>query len=460
MPLALRLGGRLKVPALAASLGEVIRRHEVLRTVFSTGPEGEPRQTVLPAAPLGLPVVDLAGLQVPDRERQLGRLAAGEAARPFDLEHDLPLRAVLVRLGREEHALFVTLHHIASDGWSLSILVREIAALYQAAAMGERSPLPELPVQYSDYAVWQQRWLEGEALAAPLAYWRRQLAGAPAVLELPADFPRPEIQSFAGASRTESLPGELARGLHDLSRRQGTTLFMTLLAGFGLLLRRLTRSDDIVVGTDVANRTRAEVEPLVGFFVNQLVLRVDLAGDPTFVEVLSRVRRMALSAYAHQDLPFERLAEAQLRGGRSARHAPLFQVKLVLDNAPAARLEVPGLRFEPLRTPARAAQVDLMASFGATHEGLVSTFNYNTDLFREPTVALWMGQLAELLRQAVARPEARISELDAAIAEIERRHREQAAGRRRASRGGLRKARPVAVAAPISARDEEPPPGA
>ncbi|HEY2737238.1 MAG TPA: condensation domain-containing protein, partial [Thermoanaerobaculia bacterium] len=347
LPLALRLTGPLDAGALERSLDEVFRRHEVLRTTFAEGPDGEPRQIMAPFHPAGLPRVDLAGLSPAAARAEADRQTTREARRPFDLVHGPVARAFLLRLGEQEHHLLVSCHHIAFDGWSAGVLRRELSALYGG------SPLLEPAFQYRDFALWQRRWLSGETLAAQLAYWRQRLAGAPGVLELPADRPRPPVQSFRGATLALAVPA----GIASLARSEGATLFMTALAAFAALLGRFTGQMDLVVGSPVANRTAAGLDDLLGFFVNTLALRADLAGDPPFRILLGRVRETALSAYAHQDLPFERLVE-ELQPSRDPSRSPLFQVMLALDLVHEGDL-APGLGCEPLRVDTGTAMFDL-----------------------------------------------------------------------------------------------------
>ncbi|HSG39079.1 MAG TPA: condensation domain-containing protein, partial [Thermoanaerobaculia bacterium] len=339
IPVTLRVEGPLRAEVLALCLGEIVRRHEALRTVFAAI-EGSPVQVIQPAAPFELPVVDLAAL--PESEAAALTLAREEAARPFDLARGPLLRGVLLRLGGEDHVAVLTLHHIASDGWSMGLLVHEVGTLYTAFAEGRPSPLPELPVQYADFAVWQSSWLRGEVLESEVSYWRRQLAGLPPLLPLPYDRPRPTAQSFRGATRPAGLPAGLTRQMQALGRREGATLFMVLLAGFQALLSRYSGQEDLAVGSPVAGRNREEIEGLIGFFVNTLVLRGDLTGEPTLRELLGRTRETALAAHLHQDVPFEKLVQ-ELAPERSLAHSPLFQVMLALQNAPAAPLEIPGL---------------------------------------------------------------------------------------------------------------------
>ncbi|MBZ4423313.1 non-ribosomal peptide synthetase, partial [Myxococcus sp. RHSTA-1-4] len=406
MPSVLWLDGALDVGALERSLTELVRRHEVLRTTFADGPV----QVIHPPPHLSLPVVDLSSLPEASREDEARRLAREEARRPFDLTRGPLLRATLLRLGDTRHLLVLVLHHVVSDGWSMDVLVRESAALYAAFREGRASPLPELPVQYADYAAWQRGWLQGDALESQLSWWREHLAGAPPLLELPTDFPRPATQGFRGASHTRVLPRSLADSLQALSRREGTTLFMALLAGFEAVLSRYSGQEDFVVGTDIANRNRAETEGLIGFFINQLALRARLEGDPTFRELLASVRRTTLGAYAHQDLPFEELVKA-LNPERDQGHAPLFQVKLVLQNQPGSRLEMPGLTLRTEAVAAGTSRLDLTLSVTETARGLECECEYRTDLFTADTIDRMVRHLGTVLEAAAARPESRLSTL-------------------------------------------------
>jgi amino acid adenylation domain-containing protein len=403
MPVALRVEGPLHAGVLAASLGEIVRRHEALRTVFALR-GGAPGQVIRQPAPFRLPAVDLSGLPESRRETQALALAEEEAGRPFDLAHDPLLRGVLLRLDEHDHVAALTLHHIASDGWSMGILVREVMALYAAFAEGQPSPLPELPVQYADFAAWQSSWLQGEVLESEIAYWRRELAGLPPLLELPTDRPRPAVQSFRGASRPVRLPDELARKVEALGRREGATLFMVLLAGLQTLLARASGQEDLAVGSPVAGRRRTEVEGLIGFFVNTLVLRGNLAGAPTFREILGRVRGTALAAYMHQDLPFEKLVE-ELAPERSLAHTPLFQVMFVLQNAPAEDLEIRDLRLRPFSGAGTTAKFDLTINLGEHDGELIGIAEHATDLYDSTTIDRLIGHFERLLAAAVASPD-------------------------------------------------------
>jgi amino acid adenylation domain-containing protein len=410
LPVAFRLAGPLDADALERGLDEVFRRHEALRTTFAEGPDGEPRQAVAPFRPAGLPRIDLAALPPAAARAAAERLAAAEARRPFDLVHGPVARALLLRLGEEEHHLLFFCHHVAFDGWSVVVLQRELGALYGAFAAGRPSPLPELAFQYADFAVWQRRWLTAEAVAAQLAYWRERLAGAPAFLELPADRSRPPVQSFRGATRALPFPPGVEEGLRGLARSTGSTLFMTSLAAFSALLGRFTGQTDLVVGSPVAGRTEAGIEGLLGFFVNALALRADLAGDPSFRALLGRVRESALAAYAHQDLPFERLVE-ELQPERDQSRGPLFQVVLALDPTRGGEL-VPGLRCELLRVDTATAKYDLTLFLQEEEGGLAAVLEYATDLFDATTVSRFGGAFFRLLSGLLeAGPETRVSEL-------------------------------------------------
>ncbi|HEY6320474.1 MAG TPA: amino acid adenylation domain-containing protein, partial [Thermoanaerobaculia bacterium] len=412
MPAAVRLRGELDAAALAASLSEVVRRHEVLRTVFALAGE-QAVQVPLPPAPLPLPLVDLSGLPPGRREAAAHRLLDSAAGRSFDLAAGPVLRSLLLRLEPREHLLLVAVHHIAADAWSLGLLLRELSALYAAYRRGEQSPLPELPLQYGDYAAWQRGWLRGDLLAAQLAWWRQALAGAPPLLDLPTDRPRPARQSFRGARLVHRLTPALGEGVRALGRTQGATGFMIHLAVFQALLGRISGQQVVVVGTPIANRRHAELEGLIGFFVNTLALAGNLAGEPLFAEHLARVRETALGAYAHQDLPFEKLVE-ELDPRRSLAHAPLFQVLLSARDMPAAAAAVlPGLELAPLGTALGAAKFDLTLEIGAGEsvDGYGAELEYNTDLFDRATAVRLLRHFETLLAGALADPAARVGEL-------------------------------------------------
>jgi condensation domain-containing protein len=343
--------GPLDAAALRRALDRIVARHESLRTTFGQV-DGLPVQRVAVAQPNGFSLVehDLRG--VPEPEATLRDFVAEEARARFDLEHGPLIRGRLLRVADDEHVLLITMHHIVSDGWSMGVFAQELSTLYDAFRSGRDDPLPALPTQYADYAAWQRRWIDGQLLERQAGYWERALAGAPELLELPTDRARPQQQDFAGDSVPLELDAELTAALKTLSRRHGTTLFMTLLAGWAVVLSRLSGQTDVVVGTPMANRGRLEIEELIGFFVNTLALRVDLSGAPTVVELLRQVRARALEAQQHQDIPFEQVVE-RVRPARSLAYTPLFQVMFTWQNAPGESLDLPGLQSGPVPEPAR-----------------------------------------------------------------------------------------------------------
>jgi amino acid adenylation domain-containing protein len=396
----LRIEGPLSVPVLTAALRGLIRRHEVFRTAFLVG-EDEPLQVVFPEVHLDVPVLDLSALPEPAREAELWRRVRQEDGTGFDLSAAPLLRARVVRLGPDDHVLLLTVHHIVSDGWSMSILNQELAALYEAAA------LPELPVQYADYAVWQRGRLSGEALERQAGFWRQRLAGAPPLLELPTDRPRPPVRSSRGGRVPVLLPQPLAGRLEELARRNGATLFMVLLAGYQALLARWSGQDDVVTGTYSGNRPRRELEGLIGFFIDTLVLRTRLtgnAGDPSFVDLVRRVRETTLEAYAHRDVPFEKLLET-LQLPRDPSRTPLFQALLVLQNFPPTRADLStGVRLSGLALEREKSDYDLALWLGDGPEGIGGVLQYSTDLFDEATIVRFAEHLQTLLEAAVADP--------------------------------------------------------
>jgi amino acid adenylation domain-containing protein len=414
LPWVFRLRGPLAPAALATALNEIARRHEPLRTVFRAA-EGEPVQVVLPWEPQGLPVVDLAACPLrrrDDRDGEAARLAAEWGRRPFDLERGPLFRAALLRLGADEHALLLNVHHIAADGWSREVLTRELGALYAAFAAGLPSPLPALPTRYAAYAAWQRGWLSGAVLEAELAFWRRQLGCDPEPLELPADRPRPAVQSGRGALARQALPAGFGAGLGRLGRAHKGSSFIASLAAFQGLLQRYTGRRELLVGTPVANRDRPDVEGLIGCFVNTLVLRADFSNDPPFLALLDQVRETALAAYAHQDLPFERLVE-ELVPGRDLSRPPLCQVTFAVESATTAAPSFGGgLEVALAESHSGTAKFDLAVFWGhATGEGTELLAEYATDLFDEATIERLLGHLAVLVAGIEADPEARISAL-------------------------------------------------
>ncbi|WP_276373759.1 amino acid adenylation domain-containing protein [Archangium gephyra] len=409
VPLAMRLSGSLDLAALESSLQELLSRHESLRTSF-TVLESQPVQVIAPHLELSLPLVELSELPEPSRSQRLQELLTAEARKPFDLRRAPLLRCTLVRLSASEHVLLVTMHHIVTDGWSLDVFFRELNTLYAAFSSHQPSPLPALPLQYADFSLWQRQWLQGETLERQLSFWKQQLAGAPPVLELPTDFPRPAIPSGRGAVELIQLSPALLEALKKLSHQEGTSLFMTVLAAFQLLLGRMSGQEDICVGTSIANRTRTELEGLIGFFVNALALRTQLSGVPTFRELLRRVRASTLEAYAHQDVPFEQVVEAmQLR--RDPRFPPLFQVKFNLQNMPSSRLSLPGLQMETLEGEWDMARYDLHLFMHEAEGALHASLLYSSDLFRASTARRMLTHLGQLLEEAASRADAPLSSL-------------------------------------------------
>ena len=409
IPAALRLVGTLNRAALEQSLKEIIHRHEALRTNFITV-DGKPTQIIQTQTNWTVSVVDLQHLSTSEQEIASQCLAQQQALVAFDLASEALIRATLILLSNTEHILLVCMHHIVSDGWSIGVFVKELTTLYKAYSIGQPTDLTPLPIQYADFAIWQRLWLQGDVLQSQLSYWQQQLANAPTFLPLPTDRPRPPVQTYHGAYLEFALSVELTQKLTKLSQEQGVTLFMTLLAAFDTLLYRYTGVADILVGSPIANRERSELEGLIGFFVNTLVLRTDVSGDPSFNELLPRIREMALSAYAHQDLPFEMLVEA-LQPERDLSHTPLFQVMFVLQNAPMSGVELTGLTITHLPTESTTAKFDLTLGMENTTTGLVGGWEYNTDLFDSSTIERMMAHFVTLLEAIVANPQQRISQL-------------------------------------------------
>ncbi len=398
--IAVRLVGSLDAAVLERCFNRVVQRHEILRTTFAGG-KGRPVQQVAPPQPLKLAVQDLQSTPPAEREQQVRQLAAEDVQQPFDMAGGPLLRVTLFRLGVEDHVVLVVLHHIISDAWSLSLLWQEIASLYRSFLAQKPASLPDLPIQYADFAHWQRRSMSGDALEGQLAYWKQQLAGAPLVLDLPTDRPRPAIQTSRGAYQSFSLPPRLLQSLRRLSQQEEATLFMTLLAAFKTLLYRYTGQADLLVGTPIANRHRLAVENLLGTFVNTLVMRANLSGDPTFRELLRRVRATALDAYEHQDLSFEQLVE-ELQPGRDLSHAPLIQVMFSMANPPMPVVNLPNLTWRIFEFDRGAAQFDLTLSVVDTRQVQLMAVEYNTDLFDEATISRMMGHFQTLLEGIAA----------------------------------------------------------
>ncbi len=400
--------GKLDEQALRRSLNEIVRRHEVLRTSFPSS-DGEPRQHIHEYGELRPDIIDLMQSDEAEREQKLEEELREEARRGFDLSSGPLIRAKLIRMSEDEHVLMVNMHHIVSDGWSMEVIVRELAQLYEAYTQGQESPLPELEIQYADYAVWQREWLQGEVLDRQLEYWKRELE-AVSVLELPTDRARPAAASYRGASERIELCEEVTEKLKQMSQREGVTLFMSLLAGFQVLLGRYSGQSDIAVGTPIAGRNRREIEGLIGFFVNTLVMRVDVGGNPSVREMLGRVRERALGAYAHQDVPFEKLVE-ELQPERSLSHTPLFQVMLAFQNAPLADVRVGAMKVGVMEVEARTAKFDLLVLLRDTGRGLSGVVEYNSDLYEATSVQRLVGHFEVLMKGLMTDANQRLSQL-------------------------------------------------
>ena len=414
---AVRLRGSLNVRVLEQTLNEIVQRHEAFRTSFMTV-EDEPVQVIDPTFTFTLPVVDLQEFPDVEQEAEILRLTAEEAQLSFNLAKASLLRTTLLQLSEVEQVLLFTMHHIIFDDWSMMILIKEVVALYEAFKSGHPSPLLELPIQYADFAVWQQQWLQGEELQIQLSYWKQQLNGTPSIIELLTDRPRPVIQTYRGAKQLLVLPQTLTQKLKKFSQQEGVTLFMTLLAAFKVLLYHYTQQNDILVGTPTANRNRFEIEGLIGFFVNTLVLRTDLGGNPSFQELLRRVREVTLGAYAHQDLPFEYLVE-KLQPERDLSYTPLFQVMFALQNVPKDEFQLSGINLSFLKLEKQTAQFDLSVDLFETESELRGWFEYNTDLFDSSTVTRMVNHFCNLLSGIVSNPEQRLWQLPV-LTEIER----------------------------------------
>ncbi|MGN6092485.1 MAG: non-ribosomal peptide synthetase, partial [Luteibacter jiangsuensis] len=413
LPWGIRLWGPVDAGALRRALDGLVARHEALRTTV-VAVAGVPTQRVVPAGESRFALVeqDIRGWGAPEAvEAELQRLATAEARAPFDLATGPLVRGRLIRLAEAEHVLLVTLHHIVSDGWSMGVLLNEVSALYGAFVRGEADPLPPLAVQYADYAVWQRRWVAGEVQQQQAAYWQETLRGAPEQLALPTDHPRPATQDHAGAQVPVVLEAELTAGLQALSRRQGTTLFQTLLAGWAVVLSRLAGQEDVVIGTPTANRGRTEIEGLIGFFVNTLALRIDLTEHPTGEQVLARVKARALEAQQQQDLPFEQVVEL-VQPSRSLAHHPLFQVLFAWQNAPRGQLALPGLTVAPLEaSPHVTAKFDLSLSLAEAGGRIVGGLEYATALWERATVERYVGYLRTVLAGMVADEQQAVAQL-------------------------------------------------
>lgn len=417
---AFRLKGRPDVASLQQTLTAIVARHESLRTSFAIL-DGQPVQIIDINASSSLTVVDLSGLNEVICEAEVQRYVAEEAARPFDLSVSPLLRAMLLRIGVAEHVLLLTLHHIVADAWSLEVLTRELVMLYDSFSRGQTATLPPLPIQYADYAVWQREQLQGEMLEQQLEYWKQQLTGAPA-LNLPKDRPRPATPGFRGADESRTLPADLFKQLHELNRLEGVTMFIMMLAAFYVLLYKHTGQDDIVVTTLAAGRNRLETEPLIGCFVNTLALRARLNGNPSFRELLDRVRLTALGAYAHQDIPFERVM-AELSPARGLSNPPFVQIMIGLQNFQQSTVELNGLELSPIHVADPVARCDLYLSLVDAQQTLSASLAYDVELFSAVTIARMLRHLEAILRHITANPNVSLDALIRMLAEDDRRQR-------------------------------------
>ncbi len=410
IPSALKLLGTLNVQALEASIQEIIARHESFRTTFDDD-NGKPKQIIHTDSDFELDVIDLSVLSKDDRENELNRLAQKEAQVVFNLSTGPLFRAVLVKLQDEEHAILFNMHHIISDGWSIGVLIREMVQLYAAFSEGKPSPLPDLEIQYPDFAYWQQHWLQGDVLENQIRYWKEQLSGAPPLLELPTDRPRPAVQTANGASARIEINEDLTGDLKQLSREEGVTVFMTLLAAFHTLLHRYSGQNEVLIGSPIANRTNSKVEKLIGFFVNTLIFKGDLSDNPEFVELLTQIRETALGAYAHQDTPFEKLVE-ELQPERDMSHSPLFQVAFAFQNIPADQsITIDTLTMQPIQNEGITAKYDLTLTMTETGNSIIGSMEYNTDLFNRSTIERMLGHFKTILEQVTDDPEIRVGSI-------------------------------------------------
>ncbi len=443
---AIRLDGRLDPAIVRHCLEAVVRRHDSMRTTFARDANGLPIQIVHPGQALDFAAVDLGRLPEAEREKTARQRLNAEAWRPFDFERGPLLRARLLRTGEETHILLVVIHHIISDGWSIGILVREFTELYRATTAGREPQLPALPIQYGDFTLWQRQWLEGEVLAQQVAYWKGRLAGAPSRIELPADRRRSAVErTFQGAYETLELPASLSAKIRTVSREHKVTLYTTLLAAFSTLMFRYSGQADIVLGSPVANRTRSEIENLIGFFANILVLRVDLSGNPTFVELLERVREVVAGANAHQDLPFEKLVK-EIQPDRDLSRSPLFNVMFNVQEHPASELQLPGLAVRSFDLDVERIEFDLFFQIQEDPETLTGAMSYSTEFFEATSIRRLLGRFGRLLEGIVANPEMRIAQLPLVSAEEQARLTRKPAANltRRISRNVKKRLRQVA----------------
>jgi amino acid adenylation domain-containing protein len=442
IPRTVRLIGDLKVKALVDALNEIVRRHESQRTTFAIDPDNQPVQVIANSLVLSVPFVDLSSNPQPELEAR--EIAAEEARTPFDLNKGPLLRAKLLKLDTRDHVLLLTMHHIVSDAWSAGIFMQELGEIYSACLQGKPSPLPELSIQYADYAAWQRSFLQGKALESQINYWREHLRGAPPLIDLPADRPRPNVRNFHGAYEPITLANGVTTAVREFSQREGVTPFMTLLAAFNATLFKHSGQDHIVLGTDIANRTTAETERLIGFFINLLPLHTDLSGNPTFRELVMREREVALGAYAHQDIPFDKLVE-DLQPERSMSHNPIVQALFVMQNIPRQRRELPGLRLDPFPVSITRSKFDVAVFMRETDGAMVQDWLYSTELFERETILRLASQFETLLRHAVSQSETRLSALELFTEEQKHELEKEKEARKQSHRKKLMAVEPKAV---------------
>ncbi|MDH5546983.1 MAG: amino acid adenylation domain-containing protein, partial [Gammaproteobacteria bacterium] len=409
VPMFMRLNGPLNIAKLFDTFNEVVQRHEVLRTVF-TSIAGQPLQIIKPQFFIPLPVIDLSGLSNDVVETNISKLADTEAKRPFVLYEGPLLRTTLLKLGSDEHIILMTMHHIVSDGWSMGVLIQELSILYNALSRGQQNPLPPLTIQYADFAQWQRNWLQGQALEQQLGFWREQLEGAPGLLELPTDRQRPPVQSHRGSSVYFTIEKSLAKQIKTLCSEQGASAFMTIMTALHILLSKLSGQQDICVGTPIANRNYQELEPLIGFFINTLVIRSHQDDRHSFRQLLSDVRERTLSAYSHQDFPFEQLVD-ELNIPRDMSYPPLYQVSFSFHNMPQPGLQASEIRLCPLATPMSMVKSEIELHITESSNGFSGHWSYAVDLFDESTIDRWSNSFLYLLKQIVANPDASLREL-------------------------------------------------
>jgi amino acid adenylation domain-containing protein len=442
IPRVMRVKGDLKVKAVVDALNEIVRRHESQRTTFAVGKDGEPVQMIAESSELEVPIVDLSVR--PEAERAAQEFAAKETQTPFDLARGPLLRATILKLAERDHVLLITMHHVVSDAWSAAIFSQELVTLYTAFAEGTPSPLPELAIQYADYAAWQRKYFQGEVLEAQLSYWREHLRGAPPLLQLPADRPRPEVRKFEGAYEPIPLRNDVAEAVKTFCQQEGATPFMTLLAAFKALLSKYSGQEHIVLGTDIANRTTSETERMIGFFINLLPLHTDLSGDPSFHELVARVREVALGAYAHQDIPFDKLVQ-DLQPERSSSHNPIVQALFVMQNIPEQRRDLPGLERVPFPTTITRSKFDVGVFIRETPTGIFQDWLYSTELFDRGTIFRMAAHFENLLGQALSNPDARLSALEMRSAEEIQAAEKEKVERKQSQRKKLMAVEPKAV---------------